>query len=722
MTDPATDPVLSTNALVWPMLQAMKSLGHPAHISEIDAAVVEREHVSPEVQEVPHGGGPTKRLNYRLRWSRTELRKMGAIDKASDTNDGIWWVTPFGDSLEHAKFEELLRARKYRDGGATDLGSATDLESNSSYVASVRADGLATFGRAAAPAIEHLGRRILHDCLIQDGSLMGGQVWTSANLGVLHSVYVSQPNESPEADFFTKLAKQLNNVPAPARQLFAELYVLNVLPMSDLTQQFKLEKTETILRPIEPPVVVPGFIKSAFAHGMFRGGQGFNKTRWRQLVFLVEFVEYFKNQPVPLREEAAKEPTVMRRLLEDSPGPREPSYRHVLLYLFHPDFFLPVFKEDHRMRLRTGLAAQYLPGGATSDLDLDLRRIDDAVIAEVGEPVDYYEPPWRYRWLEKAPANMDLADGSTHAAHYYSAHSSVDATTPYSVADIVEEGCFHDATQLKQILDRWEDKKNLILQGAPGTGKTWLAQRLAYALIGFRADQEIRSVQFHPNTSYEDFVRGWRPAIDESGESRLVLTDGPLLELAELAQESTARHVLIIEEINRGNPAQAFGEMLTLIEGSKRDAREALSLSYRRARDERYYLPENLYILGTMNIADRSLALVDFALRRRFAFETLQPAFTSKWEKHLAAKLPNNHDVVSMIRVKIAALNEQIASDPSLGPDFAVGHSFFTPTQTQPEGRQWFDGVIDSEIAPLLREYWFDNRELADQTISELRA
>jgi 5-methylcytosine-specific restriction protein B len=304
----------------------------------------------------------------------------------------------------------------------------------------------------------------------------------------------------------------------------------------------------------------------------------------------------------------------------------------------------------------------------------------------------------------------DEADGAVHAE------------SPYLVADIIGDGCFHDQAQLTQILELWADKKNLILQGPPGTGKTWLARRLAYALIGFRARQQIRSVQFHPNTSYEDFVRGWRPSITEEGAGKLILKDGPLIEHAEDARKSPLPHVLIVEEINRGNPAQAFGEMLTLIEESKRDEQDALALSYPREDGELYFLPDNLYILGTMNIADRSLALVDFALRRRFAFETLEPAFTPAWENYLSTRLPNNPNLVTKIREKALSLNERISEDPALGPEFAIGHSFFTPTKTHLSGEEWFTGVVNSEIAPLLREYWFDNRELADQAISELRA
>ena len=148
-----------------------------------------------------------------------------------------------------------------------------------------------------------------------------------------------------------------------------------------------------------------------------------------------------------------------------------------------------------------------------------------------------------------------------------------------------------DRDEIQNLLKRLRDKKNLILQGPPGTGKTWLAKRLAYALMGQRDHQRLRAVQFHPNLSYEDFIRGWRP----SGDGKLSLVDGAFMEAVEDARNTTLPFVVVIEEINRGNPAQIFGEMLTLLEADKRNPDEVLELSYRKAPNERVYIPSNLY-------------------------------------------------------------------------------------------------------------------------------
>ncbi len=288
----------------------------------------------------------------------------------------------------------------------------------------------------------------------------------------------------------------------------------------------------------------------------------------------------------------------------------------------------------------------------------------------------------------------------------------------YSVKDIVEEGCFLELPRLEAILQRWRVKKNLILQGPPGTGKTWLAKKLAFALIGSRSPSRVRPLQFHPNLSYEDFVRGWRPSGD-----RLELVDGPFLAAVEDAQkEPTEDLVVVIEEINRGNPAQIFGEMLTLLEADKRTPDEALALSYPRRSDERVHIPDNLYVVGTMNVADRSLALVDLALRRRFAFIDLEPVFGDPWRRWVSAQYGLDAKFLEDVERRLTRLNETISADDLLGPQFRVGHSVVTPssetTITSPV--RWFTQVVETEIGPLLDEYWFDATDRARSAKEEL--
>ena len=274
-------------------------------------------------------------------------------------------------------------------------------------------------------------------------------------------------------------------------------------------------------------------------------------------------------------------------------------------------------------------------------------------------------------------------------------------------------------TPLESIIQRLQSKRNIILQGPPGTGKTWLAKKLAYALIGQKDEGKIRQVQFHPNLSYEDFVRGWRPQDD----GKLGLVDGPFLELAEAArQDRDNTYVMVIEEVNRGNPASIFGELLTLLEADKRRPETAMTLAHRHSDDERFYIPPNLYVIGTMNLADRSLALVDLALRRRFAFFDLEPILDNTWSDwvHRHCEIPT--DFLIDVSERIGSLNDQITSDPNLGRQFRIGHSFLVPTPGEPvaDPEEWFSQVVEAEITPLLREYWFDAPDKADEAEARL--
>jgi 5-methylcytosine-specific restriction protein B len=290
---------------------------------------------------------------------------------------------------------------------------------------------------------------------------------------------------------------------------------------------------------------------------------------------------------------------------------------------------------------------------------------------------------------------------------------------PYSVDDILTDGCFIARGKLEKILERLRTKKNLILQGPPGTGKTWLAKRLAFALMGQRDDSKVRAVQFHPNLSYEDFIRGWRPV----GDGKLTLVDGPFVEMMKAAaKDPTSRHVVVIEEINRGNPAQIFGEMLTLLEVDKRTPNEALELSYKRSDGERVFIPDNLYVIGTMNIADRSLALVDLALRRRFAFIDLEPTLGEPWHDWVQSQCGIDSEILVEIEKRLIALNSEISADTGLGPQFRVGHSYVTPPFGVPisDAREWFRQVVDTEIGPLLDEYWFDALEKSQKARERL--
>ena len=289
----------------------------------------------------------------------------------------------------------------------------------------------------------------------------------------------------------------------------------------------------------------------------------------------------------------------------------------------------------------------------------------------------------------------------------------------YTIQNILDDGCFLDKSEVKSLVERLLQKKNLILQGPPGTGKTWIAKRLAYALMGSKDDSKVISVQFHPNLSYEDFVRGWRP----NSKGKLELVDGFFMKLINNAlQDQNSKFVVIIEEINRGHPSQIFGELLTLLESDKRSPDHAIQLCYPSPNgvSNGVYIPDNVYIVGTMNTADRSLALIDFAFRRRFAFASFEPKLGSRWRNWVTEKRGLDSDLVNDIEQRINILNSEIAGE--LVKDFQIGHSFVTPVSRIKEGstKEWFRQVVETEIGPLLEEYWFDDSNKAKETKDKL--
>ncbi len=289
----------------------------------------------------------------------------------------------------------------------------------------------------------------------------------------------------------------------------------------------------------------------------------------------------------------------------------------------------------------------------------------------------------------------------------------------YTIDDALIE-LFIEQSELEEIISTLKYKKNIILQGAPGVGKTFVAKRIAYLMMEEKDESRVQMIQFHQSYSYEDFIQGYRPT-DNGG---FEIKNGVFYEFCKKAQwDRDNDYFFIIDEINRGNLSKIFGELMMLIEKDKRGKNFAIPLTYSKNEDEIFYLPKNLYFIGTMNTADRSLAMVDYALRRRFGFITLEPAFAKPKFKKFLYDCNVTENIVEMIIDKMISLNEKIASDnKNLGMGYRIGHSFFCPGKDivpDPDWR-WYEEVVKSEIAPLLREYWFDSIELVDDEIKKL--
>jgi len=263
-----------------------------------------------------------------------------------------------------------------------------------------------------------------------------------------------------------------------------------------------------------------------------------------------------------------------------------------------------------------------------------------------------------------------------------------------------------DLQKLKALIKK---KQNIILQGAPGVGKTFTAERLAYTLMGEIDKQRVEMVQFHQNYSYEDFILGYKPNVDGGFE----LKHGVFYKFCKKALNTPDKDFFfIIDEINRGNLSKIFGELLMLIENSYRG--KEIKLAY---TDELFTVPKNLYIIGMMNTADRSLAMIDYALRRRFSFFEMYPGFATEGFKSYQLSLANER--LDKLIQGIQALNEAISSDDSLGNGFCIGHSYFC-NQTE-FSMEWLENVVEYDIEPMLKEYWFDDIQKYESHISLLR-
>lgn len=286
----------------------------------------------------------------------------------------------------------------------------------------------------------------------------------------------------------------------------------------------------------------------------------------------------------------------------------------------------------------------------------------------------------------------------------------IEENESYFLEEFLSE-VFIDKEDLDRLQSVLQNKKNLILKGAPGVGKTFIADRLAYLMMEERDESRIQIIQFHQSYSYEDFIEGYRPKAEGEG---FELKQGPFVKFSRKAERDPERdYFFIIDEINRGNMSKIFGELMMLIETDKRGKNVNLLYS-----NEKFSVPANLYIIGMMNTADRSLALLDYALRRRFSFFDINPAFENQTFMDYLDKMGRPKKMLEVINV-VKELNPRIIDE--LGSGFQIGHSYFVDEAFEVNPDVRIKEVVDFEIIPQLYEYWFDDEEKAEEWANKLR-
>ena len=568
------------------------------------------------------------------------------------------------------------------------------------------------------PAAEHWKQR----CLLGQRSLFTDRsLWTRENFEELHALFVANPDES-KVSFLAKLERQLSPGSPDAKCLWAEMTWLYRLieyrgsmgPESKRTRIADTWRSSGRDFPEDHNLLTDAVLRG----GIVDPGRAFNAHEWREYrFFVVAMIEWYALDRRQ-RESLLKDPWEFASWLDSTEFAANRMFRHAIVFLLFPSEFEPVISNSGKKaivsRLHRGDRLDKSNAVAVDRALLAIRRRLESEYPD--QELHFYRSPLEELWKEPAPPKPPKKSQTVRekSPQPYQA----DPTAPYTPDD-AHQDLFIPPDDFNRLITSIKSRKNLILQGPPGTGKTFIARRIAWCLIGRKDNGPIEMVQFHQSYAYEDFVQGYRPT-DDGG---FKLKDGVFHRFCERARaKPDTPHVFIIDEINRGNLSRIFGELLMLIECDKRSEDYAVALIY---SDRRFHVPENVYILGMMNTADRSLALVDYALRRRFAFETLEPAYGTEYgrtafEKYLVEDKGADTDLVTRISDRMGKLNETIRNDKELGRGFQIGHSYFVPGDGDDPSEAWYKDIVDTQIAPLLREYWFDAPEDVEKEVARL--
>jgi 5-methylcytosine-specific restriction enzyme B len=527
-------------------------------------------------------------------------------------------------------------------------------------------------------------------CLLDQESLFldGQTLWTSEHFQALIDHYVKQPDVG-DGGFYDKLSSQLATCYALDVALMAEVFWIVQLGPKNLRAPKKAKTLERIwnMKPAAPFPSTSPFLAAPVLSGLGSAGPGYNQYLWMEIVFAVEAFAAFVAKPRSEREALLSDAQGFALWLDSIPAGKGRQLYHTLCHVLFPDAFERIFSQGNKFQVARAhkIWTQAL-GESRPAMDTALQDLRKRL--EVLHPgaVDYYE----------LPVGTLMKQQGVHPGTGGDGERSDPVPLPKHEPDLEDD--VEAATNAKPTL-RLAD--NLILYGPPGTGKTYEIQ--ARMKAAFDRGEDFAFVAFHPSYAYEDFIGGLRPvaATDGSGVA-VVFQKGPFLTLCEKAHANpTQQFTLFIDEINRANVAKVFGELITLIEPSKRvmagsKANDAGAWVTLPGLSARLGVPDNLNLVATMNTADRSIAMMDIALRRRFRFQECPPE-----PKRIEPAMVGAIDLPALLQ----RLNDRL--EYLLDRDHAIGHAVFMGITSLAELQQ----VLAQRVIPLLQEYFFEDME-----------